>query len=166
MQSVQLRDKMEGRQNSTHNAATDSWKFAAAEICNLLQHVRDNGLDDVHGLESKIQAMVDTMQQQSTAVEKLQKDLAQQKQEAMFSGMTTTRLSDDNALLKEELDVLRERLMESKETVSELEAEVHSHQLEKEMRAAGAKTARAVRYGGGGGIITTLITGVHSFTEG
>ena len=58
----------------------DSWKFAAVEIYNLINQVRENGLDDVHEMESKMRGLLASMNQQSEIIDKLGKDLQHQRQ--------------------------------------------------------------------------------------
>ena len=58
----------------------DSWKFAAVEIYNLINQVRENGLDDVHEMESKMRELLASMNQQSEIIDKLSKDLQHQRQ--------------------------------------------------------------------------------------
>ncbi len=62
------------------SAVTESWKFAASEICNLLHNVRDSGMADIHTLEHKIQGLATSMNQQTSIIERLQGDVRQQKQ--------------------------------------------------------------------------------------
>ena len=58
----------------------DSWKFAAVEIYNLINQVRENGLDDVHEMESKMRELLASMNQQSEIIDKLSNDLQHQRQ--------------------------------------------------------------------------------------
>ena len=58
----------------------DSWKFAAVEIYNLINQVRENGIDDVHEVESKMRELLASMNQQSDIIDKLSKDLQYQRQ--------------------------------------------------------------------------------------
>ena len=61
-------------------AVTDSWKFAAVEICNMLHQVRDSGSEELHELDGKIQQLVDTMNQQTQVIEQLNAEIQQQRQ--------------------------------------------------------------------------------------
>lgn len=58
----------------------DSWKFAAVEIYNLINQVRENGLDDVHEMETKMRGLLASMNQQNEVIDQLSKDLKQQRQ--------------------------------------------------------------------------------------
>ena len=62
------------------SVVTDSWKYAAAEICNLLHTVRDSGMADIQTLEQKIESLVTSMNEQTDIIENLQGELMQQKQ--------------------------------------------------------------------------------------
>ena len=58
----------------------DSWKFAAVEIYNLINQVRENGLEDVHEMETKMRGLLASMNQQNEVIDQLSKDLKHQKQ--------------------------------------------------------------------------------------
>ena len=58
----------------------DSWKFAAVEIYSLINQVRENGLDDVHDMETKMRGLLASMKQQSDIVDQLTNELKHQKQ--------------------------------------------------------------------------------------
>ena len=58
----------------------DSWKFAAVEIYSLINQVRENGLDDVHEMETKMRGLLATMKQQTDIIDQLNNDLKHQKQ--------------------------------------------------------------------------------------
>ena len=58
----------------------DSWKFAAVEIYSLINQVRENGLDDVHDIETKMRGLLASMKQQSDIVDQLTNELKHQKQ--------------------------------------------------------------------------------------
>ena len=61
-------------------AVTDSWKFAAVEICNMLHQVRESGSDELQELDGKIQELVYSMNQQTQVIEQLNGELQQQQQ--------------------------------------------------------------------------------------
>lgn len=48
--------------------------------------------------------------------------------------MTTTQLSGDNSLLKDEVDMLRGELMEAKETIKSLRSDIQLKTLEAERK--------------------------------
>ena len=58
----------------------DSWKFAAVEIYNLINQVRENGLDDVHEMEAKMRGLLASMNQQNEVIDQLSMELKHQKQ--------------------------------------------------------------------------------------
>ena len=138
----------------------DSWKFAAVEIYSLINQVRENGLDDVHEMETKMRGLLATMKQQTDIVDQLNNDLKHQKQAsswkkchtdahnycelaiafklnlqvAAFSDMTTSQLSGDNSLLKDEVDMLRGQLMDANDTIRSLRSEVRLKTTEAERK--------------------------------
>lgn len=63
----------------------DSWKFAAVEIYNLINQVRENGLEDVHEMEAKMRGLLVSMTQQNEVIDQLSKDLKHQKQVMTYS---------------------------------------------------------------------------------
>lgn len=63
----------------------DSWKFAAVEIYNLINQVRENGLEDVHEMEAKMRGLLASMNQQNEVIDQLSKELKHQKQVMMFT---------------------------------------------------------------------------------
>ena len=48
----------------------NTWKFAAGEICSMLQQVRVSGLSGMQELEEKIQAMLSTLTSQENQIGK------------------------------------------------------------------------------------------------
>jgi len=134
MKSVQMVDYINGTQHAPQQqvstAVTDSWKFAAVEICNMLHKVRDNGTADLQMLDQKIQELVYTMNQQTEMIEQLNGDLHQQKELLKFSELTTTKLSSDNCLLKDELEMTRGQLVTAKKTLASLETQLETTKLE------------------------------------
>lgn len=66
----------------------DSWKFAAVEIYNLINQVRENGIDDVHEVESKMRELLASMNQQSDIIDKLSKDLQYQRQVSHIASLS------------------------------------------------------------------------------
>ena len=68
---------------------------------------------------------------------------------AVFSDQTTLKLSADNSLLHEEVDVLRDQLVEAKHTIASLQADLHRMEIKAEFEskratAANQKKVRAV----------------------
>ena len=53
-------------------------------------------------------------------------------QHAVFSDMTTSKLSNDNSLLKEEVDMLRGELLEAKDTIDSMGLDLKTNARELE----------------------------------
>ena len=51
-----------------------------------------------------------------------------------FSELTTTKLSSDNFLLKEELEMTREQLIDAKKALASQEAQLQTLKMEKELK--------------------------------
>lgn len=60
---------------------------------------------------------------------------------AVFSDQTTLKLSADNSLLHEEVDVLREQLVEAKHTIASLQADLHRTEIKAEFESKRATAA-------------------------
>ena len=144
----------------------DSWKFAAVEIYNLINQVRENGIDDVHEMESKMRELLASMNQQSDIIDKLSKDLQYQRQVshtapqsfnqpmmlifffsqqlAAFSDKTTSQLSGDNSLLKDEVEMLRGQLMEANDTIVSLQSDIKLKTKEAERKGKSGQAEKVI----------------------
>ena len=64
-----------------------------------------------------------------------------QEQMAVFSEQTTVKLSNDNSLLSEEVEMLRGQLLDAKHTISTLQADLHKMELKAEFESKRATAA-------------------------
>lgn len=67
----------------------ETWKYAAAEICDMLNRVKDHA-GDTKALETKINKMVASMNQQSDVINQLNKKI--QELEEVHSGRWSVQL--------------------------------------------------------------------------
>eukprot|EP00731_Ephydatia_muelleri_P029991 Em0021g514a len=128
---------------SVSDMVKETWKYAAAEICDMLNRVKDHA-GDTKALETKINKMVTSMNQQSDTVNQLNKKI-KELEEVIIARLirardqVTTSLTDDNAQLKEGMDSLRGEVLKAKKQAAVLQTQLE--QTEQEKDAAVKKTA-------------------------
>lgn len=102
-----------------------------------------------------MRGLLTSMNQQTEVIEELSKDLQHQRQVmslsltselstymsyifysqiAAFSNLTTSQLSGDNSLLKDEVEMLRGELMEANDTIGSLRSQIRLKTSEAERR--------------------------------
>ena len=64
-------------------------------------------------------------------------------QVAAFSDMTTSQLSGDNSLLKDEVEMLREELMDANDTIVSLRSDIRQKTTEAERRGKQKQVEKA-----------------------
>ncbi|KAL5475865.1 hypothetical protein EMCRGX_G025736 [Ephydatia muelleri] len=123
---------------SVSDMVKETWKYAAAEICDMLNRVKDHA-GDTKALETKINKMVTSMNQQSDTVNQLNKKIKELEELIRARDQVTTSLTDDNAQLKEGMDSLRGEVLKAKKQAAVLQTQLEQTEQEKDAATASGK---------------------------